>query len=239
MKSIAQFNRVPAHTLYRQYKEFSSGFRDWEQARHAEEYMLFEENIGPDLGIDEVTLSRGELYTYVTNKAAKGGKGSIVASIKGTRSEDIQAVLDRIPADKREQVEQISLDMAKNIESAVSRSFPNAIRVTDRFHVVRLVLEPVQQLRVKLRWQEMDAENKAIKQARKAGVAYKAERLDNGDTPKQLLARCRHALFKPEEKWTKNQWLRVYFAFERYPELKRAYEHAHKLIRMYRLISTE
>lgn len=129
--------------------------------------------------------------------------------------------------------------MAKNIESAVTTSFRNAIKVTDHFLVVRLFLEPVQQLRIKLRWKEMDAENKAIKQVRKAGVAYKAERLDNGDTPKQLLARCRHALFKPEEKWTKNQWLRVYFAFERYPELKRAYEHAHKLIRMYRLISTE
>jgi len=33
--------------------------------------MLFPENIGKKLSIDEVSLSTGELYTFVTNK--KGG----------------------------------------------------------------------------------------------------------------------------------------------------------------------
>jgi phosphotransferase system IIA component len=36
---------------------------------------LFTENIGTHLAIDEVALS-GELYTIVTNKRAKGKKGS-------------------------------------------------------------------------------------------------------------------------------------------------------------------
>lgn len=37
------------------------------------------------LSIDETSLSNGELYTIVTNKAAKGGKGAIVAMIDRQR----------------------------------------------------------------------------------------------------------------------------------------------------------
>jgi transposase len=42
--------------------------------------------------------------------------------------------------------------MARNMESAVRKCFPNAKIVTDRFHVVKLVLDGLQHLRVKLRW---------------------------------------------------------------------------------------
>jgi len=31
-------------------------------------------------------LSNGELYTIITNKAAKGRKGAVVAMVKGTNS---------------------------------------------------------------------------------------------------------------------------------------------------------
>ena len=43
--------------------------------------MVYPENIGKHLSIDEVALSQGELYTVVTNKKAKGRAGSIVAII--------------------------------------------------------------------------------------------------------------------------------------------------------------
>ena len=33
--------------------------------------MLFPQNIGAYLSIDEVSLSKGELYTFVTNKEGK------------------------------------------------------------------------------------------------------------------------------------------------------------------------
>jgi len=46
--------------------------------------LLFPENIGKYLSINETALSNGELYTIVTNKSAKGKKGAILAMIKGT-----------------------------------------------------------------------------------------------------------------------------------------------------------
>jgi hypothetical protein len=41
--------------------------------------------MGKHLSIDETALSKGELYTIITNKKAKGKKGAIVAIQKGPR----------------------------------------------------------------------------------------------------------------------------------------------------------
>jgi transposase len=44
--------------------------------------MVFPNNIGEYLNIDEVSLSQGELYTFVTNKSGEGKKGTLVACVK-------------------------------------------------------------------------------------------------------------------------------------------------------------
>ena len=42
----------------------------WDQLEHAEDWVLFPENIGEYLSLDEACLSQGELYTVMTNKEA-------------------------------------------------------------------------------------------------------------------------------------------------------------------------
>ena len=37
--------------------------------------LLYPENIGENLSLDETCLSNGDVYTILTNKAAKGRKG--------------------------------------------------------------------------------------------------------------------------------------------------------------------
>jgi transposase len=209
--------------LNQHYKKHSSGFKDWQQKAHAEDYLLFEENMGAYLSIDEVSLSKGELYTFLTNKSGKGKKGTLVACIKGTLSKDIIEVLEKISIEKRSQVKEVTLDMAKNMEAAMKKVFTNAKLVTDRFHVVRLAMEALQHIRVNLKWKEMDKENEAVKAAKEKNMPYEAEELENGDTPKQLLARCRYALAKKEGEWTENQKERTAILFKKYPELKTAY----------------
>jgi transposase len=76
--------------------------------------MLFPHNTSASLSIDETALSNGELYTIVTNKEAKGRKGSMVAMIKGTQAQDIIALLNRLPEKLRHQVKAVTLDMAAN-----------------------------------------------------------------------------------------------------------------------------
>jgi len=186
--------------------------------------MLFAENIGEHLSIDEVSLSQGELYTFLTNKNGRGKKGSLVASIKGTLAKDITKILELIPLEQRKKVKEITLDMAKNMESSVKISFPNANLVTDRFHVIKLVIEALQHIRIQFRWEEIDKENKAIAQAKKNGKKYIPKIFENGDTPKQLLARSRYILFKKSSKWTQRQQQRAKILFREYPDLEKAYK---------------
>jgi transposase len=176
------------------------------------------------LSIDEVALSKGELYTFLTNKSGKGKRGSLVAVIKGTLSKDIIEVLEQLPLEKRLLVKEVTLDMAKNMEKSIKKSFERAALVTDRFHVIRLAQEALQHIRVKLRWEEMDQENERIKLAKQFGTEYKAEELSNDETPKQLLARSRYLLSRKENDWTETQSQRATLLFERYPILYKAYQ---------------
>lgn len=217
------------------YKHKLSDFQQWKQKPHAEDYLIYPENIGPFLSIDEVSLSKGELYTYVTNKAAKGKKGSLVASIKGTLSKDISDVLMKIPKDLRERVQEITLDMANNMSLAVEIAFPNALKTTDRFHVIKLAMEALQHVRVKERWAAMDKENKAIAQAKKDNIKYVPEQYENEDTPKQLLARSRYIIAKKTTEWTENQKERADILFKNYPSIKKAYKHVMHLRSIYEI----
>jgi hypothetical protein len=47
------------------------------------------------LSIDETYLSNEELYTILTNKAAKGKKGAIVAMIAGTKAQTVIAIIEK------------------------------------------------------------------------------------------------------------------------------------------------
>ncbi len=170
-------------------------------------------------------MSKGELYTFVTNKEGKGKKKTIIACIKGTKSQDIIDVLEKIPLEKRKLAKEITLDMASNMQLAARMSFPESYLVTDRFHVVKLVMQALQHQRIKYRWEEIEKENLAIKAAKEGGLNYIPVIYTNGDTPKQLLARTRYIIAKKPNEWTDNQKIRAYLLFEKYPLLHQAYKH--------------
>ncbi|BAU55343.1 Transposase [Mucilaginibacter gotjawali] len=236
---LGRLYTVDGKQLQQQYKDFLSDFHSWGQKDHADEWMLFEDNIGPSLSIDETALSNGELYTIVTNKEAKGGKKAIVAMLKGTQAEQIIAVLERIPVRKRNRVKEVTMDMAANMIKAVRRCFNNAIRVIDRFHVQKLAYDAVQEARIKYRWEALDAESQSIEEARKNKQSFQPEVFSNGDTLKQLLARSRYLLFKHESKWTASQKERADLLFPRYPELLKAYNLAIRLGKIFTICKSK
>lgn len=236
---LGQYFQVDGKQLQEQYKEHISEYGGWDQKSHAGEWMLFSKNVSTRLSIDETALSNGELYTIVTNKEAKGRKGAIVAMIKGTVAEDIITVLKKIPERSRKRVQEVTMDMAANMQLAIKRCFTGAHRVIDRFHVQKLAYDAVQEARIKYRWEALDQENEAIASAKKNKVSYQPEVLSNGDTLKQLLARSRYLLFKHHIKWTQVQRKRAELLFERYPELKRAYDLSLKLGNIFKVCKSK
>ncbi len=221
---IAEQYALEPNTFQQQYKDILSKYHTWEQKEHADDWLLFPENCGPRLLIDETSLSNGELYTILTNKVAKGRKGSIVAIIKGTESKLVSAVISKLPMASRMAVKEVTQDLSPSMEWITNQCFLNAIHISDRFHVQQLVSDALQDVRIALRWKAIEKENDAIALSRKNGTRYSAKTYENGDTEKQLLARSRYLLFKPPSKWTENQRERASILFCEFPALKKAYE---------------
>jgi transposase len=221
---LAKFYGLNGQRLEEWYRLHLSGFYEWEDREHADKWLLFEKNMGSFLSIDETSLSDNELYTILTNKEAKGRKGSIVAIIKGTKAEEVIEVLLRIKDRLRCKVKEVTLDMAANMGLTVSRCFPKAAQVTDRFHVQKLACDALQDMRIALRWQAIEEENKEIVLAKESKEPYVALILENGDTHRQLLIRSRYLLFKNEDKWTPRQRQRAEILFHYHPSLEVAYK---------------
>ena len=167
---------VDGRKFQRQYKHSISNFKEWEQKSHAEDWILYPENLSHQLSLDEVALSDGELYTVLTSKEGKGRKGSIVAIIKGTKSDTVIEYLLKINGKLRSNVRGITLDMAGSMK-----------------------------LRISHRWEAIEQENYLLTQAKEKKKNPEIEIFKNGDTRKQLLARSRYLLYKSREKWTSSQ----------------------------------
>lgn len=195
--------------------------------------MVYPGNISESIAIDELTLSKGELYTYITSKGKQQRNGTMIASIRGTKSEDIIRSGMLIPESERIKVKEISLDMAATMKLAATTLFPNARLVTDRFHVVKLVLEALQSIRIAYRWDAIEQENKEIERCRKRKEAYEPVRFSNGETRKELLARSRFLLFRMPSQLTENQKERARILFREYPKLRNAYRLTIKFRKIY------
>jgi transposase len=140
--------------------------------------------------------------------------------VKGTKAETVIKILHKIPLKHRKKVKEVTLDMAGNMGLIVKKSFPNATLVIDRFHVQKLALDALQEIRIKHRWEAIDTKNDAIEYARNKSIKHSPKVLSNGDTLKQLLARSRYLLYKLRSKSTDNQVQRAAILFEEYPDLE-------------------
>lgn len=222
-------------TLRKQYKEKISDYRNWEQLEHAVEYMLFPNNFGKDMSLDETCLSNGEVYTILTNKDAHGGKGALAAMIRGVSSDTVSETLMKIPNEFRSKVKTVTTDLSSAMMLIVNTVFPMAMLVNDRFHVQKLVSEAIDQMRIAFRWEVLAEENKAIKEHRAKRKAahtraekdiigkWKPERMENGETKPQVLARSRHIILMHKSKWNEQQKARAAVLFRLFPNLEKAY----------------
>ena len=217
----------------RQYKCHLSGYSEWEYRDTCQDSIVFPENIGPRLSIDETCLSQDEVYTIVTNKEARGKKGTLVAMIRGTDSWSVITALRQISAGKRSEVKEVTLDLSPAMRRIVRMSFPGAVLVNDRFHVQKLFSEAMDDLRIKHRWEAMEAENAKIKEHRKNRTKYVPYEFENGDTRRQLLFRSRRLLLIHQSKWTDCQKARAAILFRLYPDIKEAYDRYLELVSIY------
>lgn len=197
------------------------------------------------MSLDETCLSNGDVYTILTNKSAHGGKGALAAMIRGVATDSVSAVLKRIPLHKRLKVKTVTTDLSSAMMLTVRTAFPGASLINDRFHVQQLISEAVDQLRIRHRWEVLEAENKAIrehrarrnaaktKEERKLIGQWEPERMENGETLPQIMARSRHIILKHKSKWNEQQQARAKILFVKFPDLETAYNLFLKLVTIF------
>lgn len=197
------------------------------------------------MSLDETCLSNGDVYTILTNKSAHGGKGALAAMIRGVATDSVSAVLKRIPLHKRLKVKTVTTDLSSAMMLTVRTAFPGASLINDRFHVQQLISEAVDQLRIRHRWEVLEAENKAIREHRARRNAAKTkeereligqwepERMENGETLPQIMARSRHIILKHKSKWNEQQQARAKILFVKFPDLETAYNLFLKLVTIF------
>lgn len=188
------------------------------------------------MSLDETCLSNGDVYTILTNKAAHGKKGALVAMIKGVATDIVSNIFRKIPLRKRLIVKTVTTDLSSAMMLTVRTSFPAAKLINDRFHVQQLMSEAVDQMRIRYRWEVLDNENKDIKefrekrskcknkQEREALGQWKPKVMENGETMPQIMARSRHIILKHESKWNEQQRIRAKILFEKFSDLGEAYQ---------------
>ncbi len=129
----------------------------------------------------------------------------------------------------RRKVKEITLNMAPNMKLIAKTCFTKAVQMIDRFHVRKLALEALQEVRIKYRWEEIDNENEAILLARRKNTEYNPDILLAGDTRKQLLARSRYVLYKTLINGQSNNLLGHKVLFKEYPKIEEAYRLSQEL----------
>lgn len=209
------------------YRNRISGYHDWCDTELANGFYFNAANIGPYLSLDETCLSNGEVWTFLTNKEGKGGRGTLAAAIPVTKSDEIISILvNAMGKSVRRRVKEVTCDLSPSMMLIAQEVFYNAYVVNDRFHVQQVYNEAVDEIRIDIRRKLIAEENERDKSI--PAVTY-----SNGETMRQILARSKHTLMMSSNKWTDIQRNRVNILFMHYPILKDAYNLAMSLRKIF------
>jgi len=105
--------------------------KDWQGVKH--------------LGMDEIAKRKGH-QNFVT-VVGDLEKGELIEVIDSHQQDKIIEVLMEKELEVREGVEQVSVDMWGGFPKVIEKVFPNAVIVTDRFHVMKALNEELNKIR--------------------------------------------------------------------------------------------
>lgn len=248
--SFGRALRIKGNTIYKWYRDVLSLFaKDGGKNVHVNdikvgtpgkmktiEVPIFEEcNFGNKMAIDEKYIGE-EFYTIMSNRDT----GKIAMLCKSMKFSELKHVIIKHPS-VTSRVKSITRDFSSLYEKLCSEIFPTAIQVGDKFHVIRNLMETHQAIRIRYRQKELEKRRLALREFKKfeqlrlekcehsgekfkpKKFYYKEDRLDNGETPLELLARSRYLLYKFPNQWTAKQNTRAKTLFNLYPEIEQSY----------------
>jgi len=234
--------------VWRWYRDYLSGFRESESSGEHYQHDLplpngdtvrvpiFEpQNFGEEMAIDEKQIGE-EMHTILSNRQT----GKIALMARSMRHEDLEKLLDA-DSEHCRSVEVLTRDLSPLYAGVGETLLPNSSAVADKFHIIRSLTEACQDVRVRLRQDNLrekrvkhqehkKREKERKKECQSAGkdfvsekFTYQEEQLSNGETVLESLARSRYLLFKYADQWTETQRKRAKALFDKFPEIQKVY----------------
>jgi transposase len=226
--TIGSFLKLRSQTVYSWYRQYLSGYPEavasgqWgkdnftdREKKQKSVPVLKLENFGEEMAVDEKMIDE-EFYTILTNRQT----GKIAMLAETLQVADLNKLMNKI-SEVKNVVKEITVDLSPTYERFCEQSFPGAVVVADKFHVVKHIVEAVQALRLRLKQEEI-AKLPATKKQRRE--YEKVTKLINGESRTEMLTRSRYILFKRQENWTTSQQKRATLLFEAFPQIKSTYE---------------
>ena len=99
--------------------------------------------LGRGIGIDDYARRKGHRYN---TSIVDLDKGRPIATFKGRRAEEVLAWFSSRPKAELKRVEVVVLDMSKTYASAIREVFGESVQVIDRFHVVKLAVDALDEV---------------------------------------------------------------------------------------------
>lgn len=226
--TIGGFLQLKPQTVYSWYRNYLSGYpeavesRQWgkdnftgSDKREKSVPVLKPENFGGQMSVDEKMIDE-EFYTVMTNRET----GKIALLAETLTVTELNKLITKI-GDVSQKVKTITADLSPTYEMFCEQSFPAAVMVADKFHVVKHIVEAIQTLRLRLKQEEI---TKLPATKRERRQYEKQTKLINGESRIEMLTRSRYLLFKRQENWTASQQKRAQLLFETFPSIKQCYE---------------
>jgi len=226
--TIGGFLQLKPQTVYCWYRNYLSGYpeavenKQWgkdnfigSDKREKSVPVLKPENFGEQMAVDEKMIDE-EYYTVMTNRDT----GKIALLAETLTVTELNKLMDKT-GEVKHKVKTITADLSPTYETFCEQSFPAAMIVADKFHVVQHIVEAVQSLRLRLKQEEIAKLPTTKKERREY---EKQTKLINGESRIELLTRSRYVLFKRTEKWTVSQQKRAALLFKTFPQIEQTYK---------------
>ena len=173
-------------------------------------YVCKPEHVGEHMCIDDKQIGKGG-FTILSNQQT----GKIAMLMESVNGEELSQALSAYLPQVGTQVTSISSDMSPTYLKLCREQFTNAQIVIDKFHVIRYVYDAVSEIRLRIKREETEKLSKG-----KSQTTQDTNVLSN----LEVLKRCRHTLNQSKEDWSFEQTYYMDILFDRFQELKVAYD---------------
>jgi len=172
-------------------------------------YVLKEENLGANMSIDDKSIAHSGFTILSNNDTEK-----IAMLVESTKAAEVENAMEQF-GKKLNIIENISMDMSPTYALVCNNLIPQATQIIDKFHVIQYAYDAVSDVRKRIKKELTSTLTKGKKKTEKDKQTLSGI---------EQLRRIRHAITQSPDKWSESMTNTVNQAFEKYNDLKIAYQ---------------